>query len=143
MQGICFSRKCITYIVLHPISVKPNKSQQFHEKMYTIQELNYYICSNLCMSFSKKSQVFFASLAGGNTRCINWIFFHVYDILQKSKAGFWKLIFRFSKIQVKQNLFNSNANICISGKDVYCSKGPTQGYYFRILYTHSFLSNQL
>ena len=29
-------RKCITYIVLHPISVKPNKSQQFHEKMYII-----------------------------------------------------------------------------------------------------------
>ena len=62
-------RKCITYIVLHPISVKPNKSQQFHEKMYTIQELNYYICSNLCMSFSKKSQVFFASLlVDGETR---------------------------------------------------------------------------
>ena len=60
-------RKCITYIVLHPISVKPNKSQQFHEKMYTIQELNC-MCihiSNLFMSFSKKITGILCKSSGG------------------------------------------------------------------------------
>ena len=68
----------LTYIVLHPISVKPNKSQQFHEKIYTIQELNYIIC-NLCMSFSKrKSQVFFARLEGKHAMYkLNFFFMYI------------------------------------------------------------------
>ena len=78
----------------------------------------------------------------------------IYITSSKKRKAFRKLVFRFSKIQVsKQNLFNSNANICISGKDVYLvlllQGPPIQGYCFKILQTHKLLhtlffsSNQL
>ena len=133
---------------MHLISVKPNKSQQFHEKMYTIQELNC-MCihiSNLFMSFSKKITGILCE--SGNMRCINWIFLLMYVCIyitsSKKRKAFRKLVFRFSKIQVsKQNLFNSNANICISGKDVYLvlllQGPPIQGYCFKIWQTHNLL----
>ena len=68
----------------------------------------------------------------------------IYITSSKKRKAFRKLVFRFSKIQVsKQNLFNSNANICISGKDVYLvlllQGPPIQGYCFKILQTHKLL----
>ena len=117
----------LTYIVLHPISVKPNKSQQFHEKIYTIQELNYIIC-NLCMSFSKrKSQVFFARLEGKHAM-YKLNFFFMYITSSKKARHLGNQYLGSQKFKLVNRIYLTAmpifAFLARMSTQYYCCKGP-------------------